>query len=157
MPTRILILAIATALCSAAIAGVAREVKLSRASDNPPELAPANNFTGVVTVESRFRGEAPARMSGAVVTFERGARTNWHTHPLGQTLIVTQGSGWVQRWGGSREEINVGDVVWIPADTKHWHGASESTAMRHVAIAEALDGDTVRWMEKVSDAEYRTK
>jgi len=157
MPTRTLKLAAMVALSSVAGADASHEIRIARASDNPSVQAPANNFTGVVRLESQFRGDAPARMAGAIVTFERGARTNWHTHPLGQTLIVTQGSGFVQRWGGSRQEIKVGDVVWIPADTKHWHGASESTSMSHVAITEALDGKTVEWMEKVSDQQYRAK
>jgi quercetin dioxygenase-like cupin family protein len=152
-----LTLAIVIALGSVAIAGVAQELKISRASDNPPVQGSANNFTGVVRLESQFGADAPARIAGAVVTFERGARTNWHMHPLGQTLIVTQGSGWVQSWGGSRKAITVGDVVWVPPDTKHWHGASELSPMRHVALAEPVDGNTVEWMEKVSDKQYRAR
>jgi 4-carboxymuconolactone decarboxylase len=150
-------LATVVALSGVAIADGARDVKISRASGNPAVQASPNYFTGVVRLESQFRGDAPARVAGAVVTFEPGARTNWHTHPLGQALIVTQGSGFVQRWGGSREQIQPGDTVWIPAGTKHWHGASETSSMSHVAIAEALDGNTVEWLENVSDKQYQGK
>ncbi len=97
----------------------------------------------------------PARVACASVTFEPGARTAWHTHPLGQTLIVTAGCGWTQRWGGPVEEIRPGDVVWIPAGEKHWHGATATTAMTHIAIQEQLDGTTVEWLEHVSDEQYR--
>lgn len=157
MSIRTLQLATFAALSSVAIADAAHEVRISRASENPPVQAPAKNFTGTVRLQSQFRGDAPARVAGAIVTFEPAARTNWHTHPLGQTLVVTQGSGFVKRWGGPREEIKVGDVVWIPAGTKHWHGASESSSMSHVAITEALDGKTVDWMETVNDEQYRAK
>jgi quercetin dioxygenase-like cupin family protein len=108
-----------------------------------------------VRIDSPFKGSDPARVSGATVTFEPGARTAWHTHPLGQTLIATSGGGWVQREGGAKEEIRPGDVVWVPAGEKHWHGAKATTAMTHVAIAEALEGKTVDWMEQVSDEQYR--
>src|SRR5438093_11387253 len=101
-----------------------------------------------------FQAPDPARTVGALVTFEPGARTAWHTHPLGQTLIVTQGVGLVQRWGGPIQEIRPGDVVWIPAGEKHWHGATPATGMSHVAIGEQLDGKSVDWLEKVSDAQY---
>ena len=113
------------------------------------------NFTGSVRVDSRFQRPAPARVGGGIVTFEPGARTNWHTHPLGQTLIVTAGAGLVGTWGGGVEEIRPGDVVWIPPGVKHWHGAAAATAMSHIAIAESLDGSAVQWMERVSDAQYR--
>jgi quercetin dioxygenase-like cupin family protein len=102
-----------------------------------------------------FQAPAPARVASAIVTFEPNARTAWHTHPLGQRLIVTAGSGRTQRWGGPIEEIRPGDVVWIPPGEKHWHGASPATAMTHIAIQEQLDGKTVDWMEKVSDEQYR--
>jgi len=102
-----------------------------------------------------FQRSEPARIGGAIVTFEPGARTAWHTHPLGQTLIVTSGFGWVQREGGPVEEIRPGDVVWFEPGEKHWHGASLTTAMSHVAIAEALNGKAVDWMEKVTDKQYR--
>ena len=116
---------------------------------------PAEYFTGAVRVDPLFQAPNPARVVGASVTFEPGARTAWHTHPLGQTLIVTAGSGWVQREGGPIEDIRAGDVVWFPPGEKHWHGAMPTTAMMHIAIQEALDGKTVDWMEKVSDEQYR--
>jgi quercetin dioxygenase-like cupin family protein len=122
----------------------------SRASTKGPE----DWFTGTVRVDPLFEAEAPGRVVGAHVTFEPGARTAWHTHPLGQTLIVTSGLGRVQREGGPIEEIRPGDVVWFPAGEKHWHGAGPTTAMTHIAVQEALDGRTVVWMEKVSDEEY---
>jgi quercetin dioxygenase-like cupin family protein len=115
---------------------------------------PAEWFTGVVRVDPLFTAPAPARVAGALVTFEPGARTAWHTHPLGQTLIVTAGCGWVRRAGGPVEEIRPGDVVWIPPGERHWHGATAATAMSHIAIQEALDGAVVTWMAQVSDAEY---
>ncbi len=101
------------------------------------------------------KGSSPARIGGASVTFEPGARTAWHTHPLGQTLIVTSGVGWVQKEGGPKEEIRPGDIVWIPPAEKHWHGATATTAMTHIAMGEALDGKTVDWLEKVTEALYR--
>jgi quercetin dioxygenase-like cupin family protein len=157
MHTRTLRLAALAVVGSVAIADTPHEVRISRAADYPAIQAPATNFTGTVTLQSQFRSDAPGRAAGAIVHFEQGARTNWHTHPLGQTLIVTRGSGFVQSWGGSRQTIKVGDVVWIPSDTKHWHGAAESTSMSHVAITEALDGKTVVWMENVTDTQYRAK
>jgi len=116
--------------------------------------APAEHFTGSVLVYQRFQASAPGRASGAFVTFEPGARTDWHTHPLGQTLIVTSGVGRVQRWGDPVEEIRPGDVVWTPAGQKHWHGASPTVSMTHVAIGERLDGNSVEWLEKVTDEQY---
>ncbi len=115
---------------------------------------PADWFTGTVRIDSPFQTDAPARVGGAIVTFEPGARTAWHTHPLGQTLIVTAGCGRVQREGGSVEEIRPGDIVWFPPGEKHWHGAAPTTAMTHIAIAERLDGKSVDWMEHVSDEQY---
>ena len=112
-------------------------------------------FTGAVRVDPLFQAPDPALVSGASVTFEPGARTAWHTHPLGQTLIVTFGIGWVQRWGGPVEEIRPGDVVWFAPGEKHWHGATRTTAMMHVAVQEALNGSPVDWMEQVSDEQYR--
>ncbi|MCA9678480.1 MAG: cupin domain-containing protein [Myxococcales bacterium] len=112
--------------------------------------APSEHFTGVAHVERQFRNGDPARASGASVTFEPGARTVWHLHPLGQTLIVTSGTGWVQQWGESKQTIEAGDVVTIPPGVKHWHGATATTAMTHVAIQEELDGHTVEWMDAVS-------
>jgi len=108
-----------------------------------------------VTVDQRFQRPDPARVGGGIVTFQPGARTAWHTHPLGQTLIVTAGTGWVQREGGPVEEIRVGDVVWIPPNVRHWHGATATTSMSHVAIAEALDGKSVDWKEQVTEEQYR--
>ncbi|MBD1905692.1 cupin domain-containing protein [Funiculus sociatus GB2-A5] len=114
----------------------------------------AEYFTGSVRINPLFPVHEPSRASGASVTFEPGARTAWHTHPLGQTLIVTDGSGWVQQWGGQIQEIRPGDVVWIPPNVKHWYGATATTAMTHTAIQEQLDGTPVNWMEQVSDEQY---
>jgi quercetin dioxygenase-like cupin family protein len=116
---------------------------------------PADYFTGTVRIDSPFNGSAPARVGGAIVTFEPGARTAWHTHPLGQTLIVTAGSGLAQHEGGLIEQIRPGDIVWFAPGEKHWHGAAPTTAMTHIAIAEALDGKVVDWMEHVTDAQYQ--
>lgn len=118
-------------------------------------LGSAKYFTGKVTVEMLVQPKPPAVVSAGLVTFEPGARTAWHTHPLGQILIVTAGTGWVQQWGGPREEIRKGDVVWIPPGVKHWHGATATTSMTHIAITESLDGKNVDWLEKVSDAQYK--
>ena len=112
-------------------------------------------FTGAVRVDPLFEAPEPARVRGASVTFEPGARTAWHTHPLGQTLVVTSGCGLAQRWGGEIEEIRPGDVVWFAPNEKHWHGASLTTAMTHIAVQEALDGKVVEWLEKVSDEQYQ--
>jgi quercetin dioxygenase-like cupin family protein len=120
----------------------------------PSGKGPADWFTGTVRIDPLFQAPEPARAAGASVTFEPGARTAWHTHPLGQTLIVTAGCGRAQRWNGPIEEIHPGDVVWIPAGEKHWHGASPTTAMTHIAIQERLDGQAVEWLEKVTDAQY---
>jgi quercetin dioxygenase-like cupin family protein len=115
---------------------------------------PAEWFTGTVRIDPLFQAGAPARAIGASVTFEPGARTAWHTHPLGQTLIVVSGCGWVQKEGGPVEEIHPGDVIWFLPGEKHWHGATATTAMTHIAIQEQLDGKAVDWMEKVSDKDY---
>jgi quercetin dioxygenase-like cupin family protein len=128
---------------------------IKRNGSQPSAIGPAEYFTGTVRLDSPFRGTAPARVGGAIVTFEPGARTAWHTHPLGQTLIVTFGFGWTQREGGQVEEIRAGDIVWFEPGEKHWHGAASSTAMTHIAIAEALDGKVVDWLEKVSDEQYQ--
>ncbi|WP_442881150.1 (R)-mandelonitrile lyase [Bosea sp. (in: a-proteobacteria)] len=130
-------------------------VVVQRAGSRPPTVGAAQNFTGAVRVDGRFHGSAPARISGGTVTFEPGARTAWHTHPLGQTLIVTSGAGLVQHWDGPVQEIRPGDTVWIPPGVKHWHGATATSGMSHVAISEALDGKTVEWLEHVSDDQYR--
>lgn len=115
---------------------------------------PAGWFTGTVRIDPLFQAPAPARVAGASVTFEPGARTAWHTHPLGQTLIVTAGTGWAQREGEAIVEIHPGDVIWFAPGEKHWHGATATTAMTHIAIQESLDGKVVDWMEHVSDADY---
>lgn len=129
-------------------------IVVTRSEAQSSRQGPAENFTGSVRVEQAFQASAPGRASGARVTFEPGARTAWHSHPLGQTLLVTSGVGRVQRWGDPVDEMRPGDVVWIPAGQKHWHGASPATAMSHVAISESLDGKTVDWMEKVTDEQY---
>ncbi len=131
-------------------------IKITRSGSQPSRQGPAENFTGSVRVDPLFDPNAPSRASGAYVTFAPGARSAWHTHPLGQILIVTAGSGRIQRWGGPVEEMRQGDVVWIPPGQKHWHGASPRTAMTHIAIQEHLDGKVVEWMEKVSDTQYGT-
>ena len=124
-------------------------------SSQPSGKGPAEYFTGAVRVDPMFQAPDPGRVVGASVTFEPGARTAWHTHPLGQTLIVTAGCGWEQREGGPIEEIRPGDVVWFSLGEKHWHGATATTAMTHIAVQEALNGKSVDWMEKVSDEQYR--
>jgi quercetin dioxygenase-like cupin family protein len=128
---------------------------IKRVGSRPSTKGPAEWFTGAVRIDPLFQAGDPARAVGASVTFEPGARTAWHTHPLGQTLIVTAGCGWAQREGGPIEEIRPGDVVWFPPGEKHWHGATPTTAMTHLAIQEAEGGRTVDWMQKVSDDEYR--
>ena len=115
---------------------------------------PSDWFSGTVRIDSMFQREAPACVGGAIVTFEPSARTAWHTHPLGQTLIVVSGCGRAQRWGGPVEEIRPSDVIWFAPGEKHWHGAAPTTAMTHIAIQEKLDGKTVDWMEQVSDRQY---
>jgi len=131
------------------------KVEIKRSGSQPSGKGPAEYFTGTVRVDPLINAPDPARIFGALVTFEPGARTAWHTHPLGQTLIVTAGSGLVQRWGGPIEEIRPGDVVWIAPGEKHWHGAAPTTAMSHIAIVEQIDGKSAEWMEKVGDEQYR--
>jgi quercetin dioxygenase-like cupin family protein len=133
----------------------ASDLKITRSGSQPSRKGPAEYFTGSVRINPLFQANDPSRVSGAYVTFEPGARTAWHAHPYGQVLIVTAGSGWVQRWGGPIEEIRQGDVVWIPSGLKHWHGATATTALTHIAIQEHLDGKTAEWMEKVTDEQYR--
>lgn len=128
---------------------------ITRNGSQPSKPGPADYFSGTVRIDAPFQREAPARIGGATVTFEPGARTAWHTHPLGQTLIVTAGCGWAQREGGPVEEIRPGDIVWFAPGEKHWHGATATTGMTHIAIAELLDGRAVDWLEKVADADYR--
>jgi quercetin dioxygenase-like cupin family protein len=128
---------------------------IKRGGSEPSRKGPAEYFTGAVRIDPLFQAPEPARAAGASVTFEPGARTAWHTHPLGQTLIVTAGCGWAQREGGAVEEIRTGDIVWFPPGEKHWHGATSTTALTHIAIQEAKDGVTVDWLEQVSEAQYR--
>jgi quercetin dioxygenase-like cupin family protein len=127
---------------------------IKKSGSQPSAKGPAEYFSGAVRIDSPFLRGAPARVGGAVVTFEPGARTAWHTHPLGQTLIITAGLGRAQREGGPIEEIRPGDVVWFEPDEKHWHGAAPTTAMTHIAIAEGLNGKVVDWLEKVTDEQY---
>ncbi len=130
-------------------------ITITRDGSQPAYGAPAEHFTGSALVQPLFQANPPSRASGAYVTFEPGTRTAWHVHPLGQTLIVTAGTGWIQQSGGPTQVIRKGDVIWIPPGVKHWHGATATTSMTHIAIQEQLDGKTVRWMEKVSDEQYR--
>ena len=128
---------------------------IKQSGSQPSTKGSAEYFTGTVRIDPLFQANNPSRAVGASVTFEPGSRTAWHTHPLGQILIVTAGCGLVQRWDGPVEEIRPGDVVWIPPAEKHWHGATATTAMTHIAIQEQLDGKTADWMEKVSDKQYQ--
>ena len=130
-------------------------MEIRRNGSQPSGKGLAEYFTGAVRIDPLFEAPDPARVRGASVTFEPRARTAWHTHPLGQTLIVTLGLGWVQRWGGPVEEIRPGDVVWFSPGEKHWHGATPTTAMTHIAVQEALNGNPVEWMEQVSDEQYQ--
>jgi quercetin dioxygenase-like cupin family protein len=132
-----------------------KTINIARIGSQPSRKGPAEYFTGSVRIDPLFQANDPSRTSGSSVTFEPGARTAWHTHPLGQTLIVTAGSGWVQQWGGPIQEIRQGDVVWIPPGLKHWHGATATTGITHIAIQEYLDSKAAEWMEKVSDEQYR--
>jgi quercetin dioxygenase-like cupin family protein len=167
MVTRRHILAATGGLAGLAAAGAAAQapnvtaqgrngtMQITRNGSQPSGKGPAEYFTGMARIDSRFQAPDPARVSGTIVTFEPGARSAWHTHPLGQTLIITAGLGWVQRDGGPIEEVRPGDVVWFPPGLKHWHGATPTTAMAHVAIQETLNGKNVDWLEKVSDEQYR--
>ena len=129
-------------------------MEIQRAGSKPSGKGPEEYFTGTVRVDPLFSAPEPARVVGAHVTFEPGARTAWHTHPLGQTLIVTSGRGRAQRWDGPVEEIHPGDVIWFAPGEKHWHGATPETAMTHIAIQERLNGQAVEWLEKVSEEQY---
>jgi quercetin dioxygenase-like cupin family protein len=130
-------------------------MEIKRCGSQPSRQGQEEYFTGTVRIDPLFQAEVPARGFGNSVTFEPGARTAWHTHPLGQTLIVTAGCGRAQRWGSAVEEIRPGDLIWFPPGEKHWHGAAPTTAMTHIAIQEQLDGKTVEWLEKVSDEQYQ--
>jgi quercetin dioxygenase-like cupin family protein len=129
-------------------------MEIKRAGSQPSRKAPAEHFTGTVRIDPLFEASEPGRTAGAYVTFEPCSRSDWHTHPLGQTLIVTSGCGLHQRWGGPIEEIHPGDVVAVGPSEKHWHGAAPATAMTHIAIQESLNGKNVEWMEKVTDEQY---
>lgn len=130
------------------------DMAIARKSEMKTVDGPEDYFTGKVTITGQFQRDAPSRVSGAIVHFEPGARTAWHTHPAGQTLIVTEGIGWTQIAGGPKLEFTAGDILWCPAEHKHWHGATPHESMTHVAIQESLDGSPVTWMEKVTDDEY---
>lgn len=132
-------------------------MKITRVGSQPSGKGPADWFTGTVRVDPLFQAPDPALVSGACVTFEPGARTAWHTHPLGQTLIIVSGAGWVQREGGPIEDIRTGDVVWFEPGEKHWHGATTTTAMSHIAIQERRDGKVVDWMEHVTEDQYQPR
>jgi quercetin dioxygenase-like cupin family protein len=132
-----------------------RTMQITRGGSQPSRKGPTEYFTGAVRIDPLFQAPDPARVSGGSVTFEPGARTAWHTHPLGQNLIITAGLGWVQREGGPIEDVRPGDVVWFPPGLKHWHGATPTTAMTHIAITESLNGKNVDWLEHVSDEQYR--
>ena len=130
-------------------------MNISHSGSQPSRKGPADWFTGDVRIDAPFQATEPAKVGGATVTFEPGARTAWHTHPLGQTLIVVQGRGWLQEWDKEPQALNPGDIAWIPPAVKHWHGASSTTAMVHIAIAEAENGSPVTWQEHVSDEQYQ--
>ena len=130
-------------------------MEIRRSGSQPPDKGPGEYFTGTVRLTPLIQAPDPARVNAASVTFEPGARTAWHTHPLGQTLVVTAGLGFAQRWGGPVEEIRPGDVIWFAPGEKHWHGATPATAMTHIAIQERIDGKAVDWLEQVSDEQYR--
>lgn len=129
-------------------------MKITKAGSQKSSPVPRQYFTGTARLDPVFEAEAPARAKGNLVTFEPGARTYWHTHPLGQTIMITQGRGRVQRWGGPVETVTVGDVVWFAPGEKHWHGASADTAMTHLAVGEILEGKSADWLEEVSDDQY---
>ena len=130
-------------------------MQIDRAGSKPSKAGPADWFTGSVRIDMPFQGTGASQINGATVTFEPGARTAWHTHPLGQTLLILSGLGWVQREGGAVEEVRPGDVAWFASGEKHWHGAAPATAVSHVAIQESLDGKVVDWLEQVSEEQYR--
>ena len=129
-------------------------IEINRNGSRPSARGPAQNFTGSVIVDPLFGATEHTHASGGLVTFEPGARTAWHTHPAGQTLIVTSGTGWVNEWGGERREIQPGDVIWIPPDVKHWHGGTATNRMSHIAITNVLNGKAVDWLEQVTEVEY---
>jgi len=130
-------------------------MEIRRSGSRTSTTGSAEHFTGTVRIDPLFEAPEPARVRSASVTFEPGARTAWHTHPLGQTLIVTSGVGWTQCWGEPKQEIRAGDVIWCPPNHKHWHGATPTATMTHIAVQEALSGKVVDWVEKVTDEQYR--
>ena len=132
-----------------------QHIDIIRSGSQPSAKGPSQNFTGSVVTDPLFDASEHTHASGALVSFEPGARTAWHTHPAGQTLIVTSGTGWVQEWGGERRQIHPGDVVWIPPATKHWHGGTGTNRMSHIALTNVIDGRAVDWMEQVSEEDYR--
>ncbi|WP_411851120.1 cupin domain-containing protein [Stenotrophomonas sp. LGBM10] len=146
--------ALSLTMMAASLPAETAPIRIANAGSAASVAGPADYFTGTVRIDAPFQADAPARVGGATVTFEPGARTAWHTHPLGQTLIVTHGAGHVQEWGKPAQAIRPGDIVWIPPGVKHWHGAQADVAMTHIAIAESVDGSPVTWLEKVSDAQY---
>ena len=152
---KLLAAAMAFLSVTASLAQSDPDLRISRSGSQPSSVGPPENFTGRVRVDMAFRADAPGRAGGGLVTFEPGARTAWHTHPLGQTLIVTAGLGRVQREGGPVEEVRPGDVVWFEPGEKHWHGATPTTAMTHIAFQEKLNGSPVTWLEHVTDEQYR--
>ncbi|WP_216329872.1 cupin domain-containing protein [Rhizobium sp. X9] len=154
MNTKSMITAAMALGATTAFAEPDRAITVTRFGNEATTMGSPDYFTGSVKVQSRFQTPPPARVGGGLVSFEPAARTAWHTHPLGQTLIVTEGEGRVQHWDGDIQEIGPGDVVWIPPGVKHWHGASPEYGMSHIALAEALDGKTVEWMEHVTDEQY---
>ena len=131
-----------------------QRIEIKPNGSRPSGRGPAHNFTGSVVIDPLFEASAHTHATGGLVTFEPGARTAWHTHPAGQTLIVTSGTGWVQESGGERRQIQPGDVIWIPPNVKHWHGATTTNRMSHIAITNMVDGSNVDWLEQVSDVEY---
>jgi quercetin dioxygenase-like cupin family protein len=153
----VLLVGLGTIPLSLASSEGAENMRIDRNGTLPSSAGPSEYFTGSVRIDMQFQREVPSRVSGATVRFEPGARTAWHSHPLGQTLIVISGKGWTQCEGGPIIEINPGDHIWCPPGHRHWHGATPTTAMPHVAIHEALDGKVVTWMERVSDEEYRIR
>jgi quercetin dioxygenase-like cupin family protein len=149
------ILAAASAALISPGSVAAQDIDVSKADKRTQTKGSAQFFTGGTMVDALFPADNGRHANGGHVTFEPGARTKWHTHPAGQTLIVTEGSGWIVQWNGEHREIKTGDVVWIPPSVKHWHGASTDTSMRHIALQESIDGKNVDWLEEVSDEQYR--
>jgi quercetin dioxygenase-like cupin family protein len=153
--TRLVVTVIAVGLLASAAGESSPAITIMRSGSQPARQGPDETFTGFVRIEPLFNATAPSRTSAGRVTFEPSSRTAWHTHPLGQRLVVTAGTGRVQEWGGPIQDIREGDVVWIPPGQKHWHGATPTTSMTHIAIQEHLDGKSVEWLEKVNEEQYR--